>query len=294
MQNLVLGTAQLGMPYGIGNRAGQPNPSRAMDIVREARDHGISEFDTAQHYGTSEAVLGEALSGLGLSNRVRIISKFDPGLDHFSSAELARATDRSLKRLGIENLFGLLVHREELIDRWSSGVFQAIQPLILSGKVSHIGISVYSPVNALKALEIREIDMIQLPSNLWDRRFEKAGVFRRAQEKGKRVYIRSIYLQGLLLMDPAEVPTRLERARPFLLALDSLASRAGMTRQALALGYLGSEAPAARIVFGAETPEQVRDTCRNALQGISPELRDEVKTLFAQVPETILNPSQWV
>ena len=65
MQNLVLGTAQLGMSYGIGNRAGQPDPSRALEIVREARDHGISEFDTAQHYGTSEAVLGEAISGWG-------------------------------------------------------------------------------------------------------------------------------------------------------------------------------------------------------------------------------------
>jgi len=282
------------MSYGIGNRAGQPDPSRALEIVREARDHGISEFDTAQHYGTSEAVLGEAISRLGLANRVRIITKFDPALDHFSSAALARATDRSLKRLGIENLFGLLVHREELIDRWDSGVFQAIQPLVLSGKVSHVGISVYSPVNALKALSIREIDMIQLPSNLWDRRFEKAGVFRLAQEQGKHVYIRSIYLQGLFLIDPADVPARLERARPFLLTLDSLARRAGVTRQALALGYLGTEAPAAHLIFGAETAEQVRDTCRNAQRDISPELRDEVKTLFAQVPETILNPSQWV
>lgn len=294
MQNLVLGTAQLGMPYGIGNRAGQPDTSRALDIVQEARDHGISEFDTAQHYGTSEAVLGEALRTLGLASGVRIVSKFDPALDHFSGTDMAAAVDRSLKRLGIENIFGMLVHREELVDEWNNGVFQAIQPLVLAGKVSHLGISVYSPVNALKALAIREIDMIQLPSNLWDRRFENAGVFRLAQEKGKRIYIRSIYLQGLLLMDPADVPVRLERARPFLLALDSLARRAKITRQALALGYLSSEVPTARLIVGAEAPEQVRDTCRNAQRNISTELRDEVKTLFAQVPENILNPSQWV
>ena len=57
------------------------DPSRALEIVREARDHGISQFDTAQHYDQVKPVLGEAIGRLGLANPVRIISKFDPALD---------------------------------------------------------------------------------------------------------------------------------------------------------------------------------------------------------------------
>ena len=38
---LVLGTAQLGMPYGIANRSGQPDASQARAIVEAAWEAGI-------------------------------------------------------------------------------------------------------------------------------------------------------------------------------------------------------------------------------------------------------------
>src|SRR5207248_1409179 len=60
---LTLGTAQLGMEYGIANRAGQPSRSLAVRIVREAIAHGVKALDTARSYGEAEDVLGEALAG---------------------------------------------------------------------------------------------------------------------------------------------------------------------------------------------------------------------------------------
>jgi len=54
--HLVLGTAQLGLPYGIANQTGQPDQVVATAIIREAWNQGIREFDTAQGYGDSEQV----------------------------------------------------------------------------------------------------------------------------------------------------------------------------------------------------------------------------------------------
>ncbi|HEY6181395.1 MAG TPA: aldo/keto reductase, partial [Terriglobales bacterium] len=73
---LTLGTAQLGMKYGITNRTGKPARSVAVSLVRRAIGCGVMHLDTARGYGESEAVLGEALQGLQSS--VEVITKLDP------------------------------------------------------------------------------------------------------------------------------------------------------------------------------------------------------------------------
>ena len=71
---LVLGTAQLGMPYGIANKTGQPNMAAAESIVAGVWEGGVREFDTAQAYGESEIVLGKALKSLGIARQAKVIS----------------------------------------------------------------------------------------------------------------------------------------------------------------------------------------------------------------------------
>ena len=78
---LVLGTAQLGLSYGIANKTGRPDQGVATAIVHEAWKNGIREFDTAQVYGDSEVVLGRALAELGISCEAKIITKIAPNLD---------------------------------------------------------------------------------------------------------------------------------------------------------------------------------------------------------------------
>ena len=51
MKQLVLGTAQLGMNYGIANTSGQPDFPTIKSIIQNAWNNGIQEFDTAQAYG---------------------------------------------------------------------------------------------------------------------------------------------------------------------------------------------------------------------------------------------------
>lgn len=71
---LVLGTAQLGMAYGIANRSGEPDAKRARRIVMTAWDKRIREFDTAQAYGSSEQVLGDSIRAMDIGRAVKIIS----------------------------------------------------------------------------------------------------------------------------------------------------------------------------------------------------------------------------
>ena len=197
---LVLGTVQLGLDYGIANENGKPTQDQATAIIHEAWKNGIREFDTAQGYGKSESVLGKALSELGLSQEARVITKIDPSPDHCDAVAMSVALEKSLEKLKMEKLFGLMLHREETLSIWERGLGDILHDFVSSGRVERIGISAYSPARAIQALSIEGIDMVQLPTNILDRRFEKAGIFKLAEKRKKKIYIRSAFLQGLLLM----------------------------------------------------------------------------------------------
>jgi len=290
---LVLGTAQLGLPYGLANKTGQPDQKMATAIIREAWNNGIREFDTAQGYGESETALGRALSELGVSQEAQIITKFHPDLDHPNATALSNSVDKSLEKLGVPSLFGILVHREEMLSVWEKGLGEILHDIESSGRVKHIGVSVYSPDKALQALNIDGIDMLQVPTNILDRRFEKSGVFQLAIEKRKTIYVRSVFLQGLILMDLNEVPEKMAFAKPVLEKLESLSKDLGLTRHEMALGYLRSEMPSAHVIFGAETQNQVKENAMTWQREMPQSLSNHVKRTFADVSKQILNPVVW-
>ena len=292
---LVLGTAQLGFNYGIANagKTEQPTQTTANAIVQEAWENGIREFDTAQGYGKSEQALGEALSKLGVSAEALVISKFDPALDHLDRNVLSNAVGESLSRLGVPSLYGMMLHKEKMLSAWDNGLSKIFHTFVVSGKIKHIGISVYSPEKAIQALNTDGIDMVQLPTNILDRRFETAGVFQLAEEKKKKIYIRSVFLQGLMLMDVDEIPEKMSFAKPVIEKLESLSNELKLSRKKLALDYIKSEMPDAKVVFGADTPLHVKENVACWEGELLPSSVDRVKKIFDCVDEKILNPTLW-
>jgi aryl-alcohol dehydrogenase-like predicted oxidoreductase len=291
--SLVLGTAQLGMQYGIANKTGQPNQEMANAIVSEAWRQGIREFDTAQGYGNSEIVLGKALSFLGKCKEARVITKLDPNLNHLDRSAMFDSLNGSLRRIGISSIYGVLIHMEDHLALWSEGLRDVMGDFVKSGKVQNVGVSVYSPEKAITAINMEGIDIIQLPTNIIDRRFEEAGVFKLASKKRKDVYIRSIFLQGLILMPSDSIPDKMAFAKPVIEKMELLSKSLGMTRQEMALGYLKREIPEAKLVFGVETRDQIVEI-ENSWRGPSPSsLISMAKESFGDVDERILNPILW-
>ena len=192
---LILGTAQLGMAYGIANTSGKPNQAVADGIVRTAWEGGIRTFDTAQGYGDSETVLGHALVSCHAASTARVITKLPPQLPECAEGIVAGVSE-SRRRLGTPCLFCVMLHREEqlpLLDGYAGAALTSCRD---AGEIKHIGLSVYSPEAALAAVRHPLVDMIQIPSSLFDRRFEQAGVFALADDMGKQIHIRSVFLQG--------------------------------------------------------------------------------------------------
>ena len=286
---LVLGTVQLGMDYGVANVSGKPSQAAATDIVRIAWEGGIREFDTAQGYGDSERVLGIALARLGVAEEARVVSKPHPD---GSGRDVPEAMRESLVRLGVARLHGVMWHREVVLDAGSDGPALSAR-MREAGLTRMVGVSVYSPDRAVTAMQADWVDMVQVPGNVFDRRFERAGVFDLARSTGKPVYVRSIFLQGLACMAPGEVRAKVPRAAGHMEALHALAADFAMPVPALCLAFVRKAYAGARVLVGVETREQLEDILAawgtDCPSGLCPAVRE----VFVDVDRRVLNPSLW-
>lgn len=256
-QPLTLGTAQLGMRYGIANVDGQPAPDEAERILAAARD-GFGFLDTAAAYGDSELVLGRLLPTVDPGHRFRIVSKIAPGL---AIGRWLPELEGSLKRLDRPCLDGWLLHHESDFSRLLEGGRQVVAEALQAGLIQGFGVSCYTPEMALSAVEIPEVTILQVPASVFDRRFLSEAILAALGRKSGFLFVRSVFLQGICLMSPEAVPARVPGGREAVRRLDDFCRRHDMERKSFCLHYLNhllGGVPHSLIV-GAETARQVAE-----------------------------------
>ena len=198
---LCLGTAQFGLPYGITNDSGQVPESEVRSILSLAAQAGIQLLDTAQGYGSSEAVLGRCWP---FAAPRRLISKLS-AQNEFNTWELS--FQASLRRLAASSLDAFLLHRSaDLTGSNGDLLLTWMESLRSRGLVKRIGVSIYD-ASELDALPLDRLQLVQLPLSIYDQRLLLDGTVARLRRAGVIVHARSIFLQGLLLQAPEQWPS---------------------------------------------------------------------------------------
>jgi aryl-alcohol dehydrogenase-like predicted oxidoreductase len=245
----VLGTVQLGMPYGLNRTNTMPSQKQALLILEKAWETGINTFDTARAYGLAEERLGMFIKSAGIYNQINVISKISPDLfgswsrnslsaHKFGSAIssftgkkekqfsriLLENIEQSLNKTGLQRLSACLVHTPEEI--FVPHVQEALKLALDKGLIQKAGVSVYEMDDAFKALELDCVSIIQLPFSIFDQRAlvpqgkNNQNFFQAAHRKNVHVHVRSAFLQGLILQETP--PDNLKYTGPFLNRLNQL------------------------------------------------------------------------
>jgi aryl-alcohol dehydrogenase-like predicted oxidoreductase len=293
---LALGTAQLGQAYGIANRVGQPDEKTAHAILDVAWRAGIRHVDTAQAYGDSEAIVGRHLheSLAAAAGGMRVITKLCPDLDLTRAGEIQASLQSSRMRLGHRPVWGVLLHREELLQHWGGCLGEILREWRARGRIQHLGVSVYSEGGMARAIEAPDIEIIQAPLSPLDRRMQRAGLIAAAEIAGKKLFARSVFLQGLIALEPREAIRRLPIAADAVRRLAGFCAQRGIDRREFALGYVRHLAPSALLVIGSETPAQVRDNCKMVSKSDDPaQLSEEWDSEWPDDDPILANPSRW-
>jgi spore coat polysaccharide biosynthesis protein SpsF len=298
---LVLGSVQLGLPYGAANRTGKPSRGAALQLVRRALDAGISSIDTARAYGDSEERLGEALEG---RKAVRTITKLSPLAqlaEDASRGDARAAVDRSvaesLSALKRDRIDCLLLHRAAHMTSHGGAIWERLIELLEDGTVVSLGVSVQTPHEAMTALGCPDVRHIQLPFNLLDWRWRETGIIARIKARAHvTVHARSVLLQGLLASDASSWP-QIDGADAAALTklLVELAQEYGRENTAdLCLAYARGQSWIDGVVVGMETELQLEENLRLFVRPpFSAEDCAAIQQRIPRVPETLLNPAQW-
>ena len=289
MAQLCLGTVQFGMHYGIHNTLGrQPTEEEVFGILDAALDAGICMFDTASAYGTSEELLGR----YGLAARGgQIISKLHPAVEG-ERRDVRNEIQRSLTRLSATSLYCYMLHRVEDLD--DASVMDAMEDAKARGWMDKIGVSIYSPEDAMRAAEDSRIDVIQVPYNVLDQRLDDCGFFEYAKENGKEVFARSSFLQGLLLMSPADAEEKVPRSGVYVEHFQSMTAADGFLPREAAMLYALCHAEISYVVFGVDTSAQLRENtlllsrCHAFLATYK-----KLHGAFRDIDVNILEPQRW-
>lgn len=291
---LVLGTVQLGVPYGAANAAGMPDATVADDVLHAARDEGLTHLDTARAYGIAEERIGAAL-GRGLSEHLGVVTKVQPLAEGADGDAVRASVATSLLHLAVPAVDAVLVHRAA--DWHRPGVAEALLQLRAEGRTRLVGASLATPAELLALLADQRCGYVQLPFNVVDRRWLEPEVQQAlAARPDVVVTVRSAYLQGVLVADTARWPDGVNPGQDkALAALDAAVAELGRKSRAdLCLAYVLGQPWVTSVAVGAERPEQVRDSAR--LARLAPLTEPEVARVQELVPagdEELVDPSRW-
>ena len=295
---LALGTAQLGMHYGVANQSGKPDCEAAFRILNLACRHNVKIWDTSPVYGDSEEIIGKFLKTS--LQKPKISSKL-PSLSGNGSGKLTRSTLselvgkavlQSLASLGTDVIDYYLIHDERDFRAFGLELLDVLHGFKVKGLLDNIGISVYSPDIATTALQSKKFDALQLPYNLFDRRFSH--IISQAFSLGVTVFTRSVFLQGLFFLSSSNVREFLPEATVAVKKLNFLSEKYERSIAEIALCYVRDTPGIDAVLIGVETPEQlIENLSLFSAPTLSKELRAEIDESFANLPTCVVNPSTW-
>ena len=281
-----LGTVQFGTNYGIANSRGQVPLEEARAILGHAFRNGINTLDTAAAYGESEERLGE----IGVADW-QIVSKLPPVNPHcydiLQSVETTVAG--SLQRLNVRSLYGLLLHRPlQLLEQYGDRLYFALQEVKHRGLARKIGISIYDPLE-LEVLSKRyHFDIVQAPLNPVDRRLIDSGWMFRLFEENTELHVRSIFLQGLLLMGADQRPVKFARWSSIWDRWDGWLKAENISSVEACVSFALSFEEISKVIIGVDSLRQLGEILEAAQRTI-PHYPDG----FKSCDQDLVNPAKW-
>ncbi len=288
---ITIGTANFGMNYGISNDRGGMLISEIEKIFYVLRERGIKNIDTARTYGRSEEVLGDIIQG---DDSWLVTTKLEPLGNSNNLDTWKRSIDQSLRSLDMRTIECIMVH--DLKDFESSindKLVDFLSKLKNTGVCNKLGLSIYS--NDYVNQDLLDVfDKVQVPYSAFDRRIVINGILDRFIQSNVKVECRSIFLQGLILLDSKDLPLSiLPRDRDSHHLAGKIWKNNGFSRLSGSLHHVTCNDWVDSITFGVASANeliQVLD-CFSARGDYDSQTLEDIEGLAFS--EQFIDPRQW-
>lgn len=292
-------------PIGLGCMSlsgvyGAADDAQSVRLIRAAIERGVNHIDTADMYGWghNETVVGQGIEGL--RDQIVLATKFgqvkkEGGVNGVDGRPeyVVEACEASLKRLGVDSVDILYVHRidpnvpiEETIG--------AMAKLVAAGKVRYLGLSEAHPDTIRRAHAVHPIAVVQTEYSLLYR-VEAEETRRTTRELGISFVAYSPLGRGFLtgaLKTLADIDGRraahprfqgenFAANRSLVEKVETLAQKKGCTPSQIALAWVLAQGDDVVAIFGTRYVERLDENLAALDVSLTPA---EVAELSAAIP----------
>ncbi len=288
ISKLALGSANFGLDYGVANNSGKISESELSEILLFAQEACIEVVDTAQAYGDSEARIGSLCGDAHFNFVTKIGAEVANGS---SDQNVISRVKQSCIRLNQSRLYAVMLHRPEvLLGDKGREVIRGLRILKEQGIVSKVGVSIYSPEILKSISEVFTLDIVQVPFNVFDQQIFSSGWSDKLKSAGVEIHTRSVFLQGVLLMQRSSLPKYFTKYWPahfdawYKFLNDNRADPLEV-----ALKFALKQNWIDKIVVGVDSVSHL-----NALVKIEKSSEQVDFPLLGSKDSNLINPSKWV
>lgn len=286
---LILGTAQLGLNYGINNFQKKPSINSSIKILNKAFSQGIRCLDTAESYGDSHSIIGEYHS-LNPDKKFLINDK----ISFFRNKDLENFDaniNHKLSELNIDYFNGLMFHSSSILYKNEKLVTKMFE-LKKLGKIKKIGLSIYKNSEIVNVLQKNyQLDFVQMPFNVLDNEALRKDVIKMMIDKGIEIHVRSIFLQGLFYMNENCLPKKLLPLKKYIDKIKMICIENNHSIDELLMNYPKQKKYVSKIIFGVDNENQLIKNIASYNKNITFPMK-KIDEIYVNNKE-LLNPSKW-
>jgi pyridoxine 4-dehydrogenase len=255
-----------------------PDRSKAIALLREVVDTGVTFIDTADVYGphSNEELIREALHPYPDDLVIATKGGFVRGGPEYSDMGavgnreyLRQAAYMSMRRLGLDCIDLYYLHTPTMTDVPFEQIVETLAGMRQDGLIRHIGLSNVSVEQLRTASTITEIAAVTVHYNVAVR---LGGPVREVAEENGIVFSP---------WHPGAVPGG-EEGQPFHAVIDPIAERYEATAQQVALAWQLRRTEKALPIPGTTSAEHVRENLDAATIGLTDQEVDAITALAAE------------
>ena len=262
------------------------NPKESVfEILSYAYDKGIKYLDTAELYGSAHELIGE-FHKRNPTKKFEIITKFP----HIFEDRLDHKINSYLNQLDIDYLEAILFHSYDSYINHKSQLTDLVK--LKRKSVKYIGVSIYTNEQMNEVIDDINIDIIQIPFNLFDNFNLRGELIKRAKSNNKIIHTRSAFLQGLFFMkkdNPNAIRVKLDKE---LDLIEEISTKSSIPVGSIALNYCLMQNCIDGVLIGVDSLDQLKENIDSAEKKIPNQYLDEINKIKINNIE-LLNPSMW-
>jgi myo-inositol catabolism protein IolS len=279
---------------------GAADDAEAIRMIHWGLDQGINFIDTAPAYGFghSEELVGQALKG----RRDKVIVETKVGEHHVDGKQawsfepdfVRNAIDQSLRRLQTDYIDSYVLHLPSTGGVSTEQALEAIEAARSTGKVRHVGASIYDNAQGVQLIESGRCDVIQQVVSLLQPEAAQA-LLPAAVKHGVGIVARQALFKGFLtdgatretVFAENDMRSRIPREtmRGYFDRIDELAflwSDGRRRRIEAAIQFALSQPAVGTVICGAVTQQELADA---VAAGDAAALTDEEVARVADVQQ---------